>query len=259
MTESQQISTRIGERIRKIRQDRGLGMNIAAEISKAQVGKTVRAVVDQPLIARGETDAEMRALLLAEADDEADGQRGGGNLDHAADFHFTIIGNAFRIQALPGRCDKLQGLVELRHAGQHRDQQFDGHFLRGLFGAGAAGLGEQLGGRRVRLRLQVGALEWFRPTQALDVLGVGDVGAVRERGALGSRLQLQESSSSPAPPVASPHDCVASSQVVPLGAGACAQASASSSHASSVQELASAHRRGAPPPRTDPRSRARAG
>ena len=34
-----------------------LQQKIAAEISKAQVGKTVRAVVDQPLIARGETDA----------------------------------------------------------------------------------------------------------------------------------------------------------------------------------------------------------
>ncbi|MEQ1850012.1 MAG: 30S ribosomal protein S12 methylthiotransferase RimO [Chthoniobacteraceae bacterium] len=34
-----------------------LQQKIAAEISKAQVGKTIRAVVDQPLIARGETDA----------------------------------------------------------------------------------------------------------------------------------------------------------------------------------------------------------
>jgi ribosomal protein S12 methylthiotransferase len=34
-----------------------LQQKIAAEISKAQVGKTVRAIVDQPLIARGETDA----------------------------------------------------------------------------------------------------------------------------------------------------------------------------------------------------------
>jgi ribosomal protein S12 methylthiotransferase len=34
-----------------------LQQKIATEISKAQVGKTVRAVVDQPLIARGETDA----------------------------------------------------------------------------------------------------------------------------------------------------------------------------------------------------------
>src|SRR6185436_1510436 len=34
-----------------------LQQKIAAEISKAQIGKTVRAVVDQPLIARGETDA----------------------------------------------------------------------------------------------------------------------------------------------------------------------------------------------------------
>ena len=34
-----------------------LQQKIAAEISKAQVGRTIRAVVDQPLIARGETDA----------------------------------------------------------------------------------------------------------------------------------------------------------------------------------------------------------
>jgi ribosomal protein S12 methylthiotransferase len=34
-----------------------LQQKIATEISKAQVGKTVRAVVGQPLIARGETDA----------------------------------------------------------------------------------------------------------------------------------------------------------------------------------------------------------
>ncbi|MEO6740569.1 MAG: 30S ribosomal protein S12 methylthiotransferase RimO [Chthoniobacteraceae bacterium] len=34
-----------------------LQQKIAAEISKAQIGRTVRALVDQPLIARGETDA----------------------------------------------------------------------------------------------------------------------------------------------------------------------------------------------------------
>ena len=34
-----------------------LQQKIAAEISRAQIGRTIRAVVDQPLIARGETDA----------------------------------------------------------------------------------------------------------------------------------------------------------------------------------------------------------
>ena len=34
-----------------------LQQKIASEISRAQIGKTIRALVDQPLIARGETDA----------------------------------------------------------------------------------------------------------------------------------------------------------------------------------------------------------
>src|SRR5574340_1450692 len=58
-------------------------------------------------------------------------QRGGGNLDHAADLHPAVVGDAFVVQALFGGGDELQGLVEFRHAGQHRHQDFYVAVMRG--------------------------------------------------------------------------------------------------------------------------------
>ena len=50
-----QLSTKVKES--RFKRAMKLQQKIAAEIGRAQVGKVVRAVVDQPLVARGETDA----------------------------------------------------------------------------------------------------------------------------------------------------------------------------------------------------------
>src|SRR5665647_1794650 len=49
----------------------------------------------------------------------------GGYLDHSADLHLAVVRDAFVIQALLGRGDELQSLVEFGDTGQHRYQYLD--------------------------------------------------------------------------------------------------------------------------------------
>ena len=59
------------------------------------------------------------------ADEHADGENGGGDLDHAADFDAGIERNVLLAQALLGARDERQGLIDLRGGYQHRDQDAD--------------------------------------------------------------------------------------------------------------------------------------